>query len=420
MRAVFYASTDWLPLAQALAANASPCASYYVSVPPLSADKTQMRSGVASQIRALGPSFHALAEVNVSAWQGWVTSTGGSWYQAGVEARTRMAAAGFDLSAGDAWAVNEFSSAVRSGSGATRQNMRDLVHGLFDGSGPATKGVVFVEGIGQPTVSLSTYKANLESWLQDAGFWGDMSAYMSDFLQENYGDIRDYGVAGADLPTRLGYLNAYLEHELQLASVGPASAAAAQSYLGASYAPLANAAWAWSSGFGYTAAPHDQMEDFVSAQVDAIRSYDASIGWSTDRVGFAWDPSHSLGLSADDFSTETAAIRARLAAAIEASSDPAAPGAGACAPPWCTAAVAGAAFNPAWGTFSTWTPTSLAFASSPQTVTAGTATGAISLQLQIGGMSLRSRSIRPSSSRRAPPVDRSRPPRPARGRRRSA
>jgi len=243
---------------------------------------------------------------------------------------------------------------------------------------------------------------------------------MSDFLQENYGDIRDYGVAGADLPTRLGYLNAYLEHELQLASVGPASAAAAQSYLGASYAPLANAAWAWSSGFGYTAAPHDQMEDFVSAQVDAIRSYDASIGWSTDRVGFAWDPSHSLGLSADDFSTETAAIRARLAAAIEASSDPAAPGAGACAPPWCTAAVAGAAFNPAWGTFSTWTPTSLAFASSPQTVTAGTATGAISLQLQIGGMSLRSRSIRPSSSRRAPPVDRSRPPRPARGRRRSA
>src|SRR6202043_4022108 len=142
-------------------------------------------------------------------------------------------------------------------------------------------------------------------------------AYVSDFLQENYGDIRAYGVAGADLPTRLGYLNAYLEHELQLAAVAPASAAAAQSYLAASYAPLASAAWAWSSGFGYSAVPYDQMEDFVSAQVDAIRSYDASFGWSSDRVGFAWAPSNSLGLSAGDFSSETAAIRARLAAAIE-------------------------------------------------------------------------------------------------------
>ena len=43
LRALFYASTGSLGLAQALAANASPCAQYYVSVPPLAADKTQMR-----------------------------------------------------------------------------------------------------------------------------------------------------------------------------------------------------------------------------------------------------------------------------------------------------------------------------------------------------------------------------------------
>ena len=71
LRAIFYAATGSLALAQGLAANASACAQYYVTVPPLAADKTQMRSGVAGQIRALGLHFHALAEVNVSAWQGF-------------------------------------------------------------------------------------------------------------------------------------------------------------------------------------------------------------------------------------------------------------------------------------------------------------------------------------------------------------
>jgi hypothetical protein len=387
LRAIFYASSGSSTLAQALAADASPCAQYYVSVPPLSADKTQMRSGVAGPIRALGASFHALAEVNVSAWQNWVTSTGNSWYQAGVEARRRMTAAGFDVAAGDSWAVNEFSSGVRAGTGTSRQDMRDLVHGLYDGDGgPPAKGVVFVVGIGQPTVALATYKARLESWLQDTGFWSDMDAYVSDFLQEGYGDVRDYGVAGADVPTRLGFLNAYLEHELQLASVAPASGVAALDYLQGSYAALANAAWAWSSGFGYTAVPYDQMEDYVSAQVDAMRSYDDSLGWSGDRIGFAWAPSNSLGLSASDFSTQVAAILARMAAAITASADPAAPGAGACAPPWCTATVDGAAFTAAWGTFWSWTPTGAAFASTPQTVAAGTATGPMSVALEIGGV----------------------------------
>jgi hypothetical protein len=387
LRAVFYAATGSLQLAQSLAADASPCAQYYISVPPLAADKTQMRSGVASQIRALGSNFHALAEVNDTAWAGWVASTGNSWYQAGVEARTRMAAAGFDVGAGDSWAVDELSSAVRTGSGSARQNARDFVHGLYDGSGgPPTQGVVFVEGIGQPTVSLGLYKANLESWLQDAGFWGDMSSYVSDFMQENYGDARDYGVAGADVATRLSFLNAFLEHVEQLASVSPSTGAAAASYLQAAYGPLANAAWAWSGSFGYTAIPYDQMEDYVSAQIDAMRSFDASLGLGSDRIGFAWDPSNSLGLSSSDFSNESSAIASRLGATIAASADPSAPGAGACAPPWCTADVDGASFTSAWSTFSSWTPTSAAFGSSPQTVGTGSPTGAMTVQPSIGGI----------------------------------
>ena len=40
-----------------------------------------------------------------------------TWFDAGVEARQRMAAAGFDVSKGDTWAVNEFPSSVRVGHG---------------------------------------------------------------------------------------------------------------------------------------------------------------------------------------------------------------------------------------------------------------------------------------------------------------
>ena len=60
-----------------------------------------------------------------------------------------MAAAGYDVSLGDTWAVNEFSSAVRQGGGTARTDARDFVHGLFDGDGtvPTARGAVFTVGI---------------------------------------------------------------------------------------------------------------------------------------------------------------------------------------------------------------------------------------------------------------------------------
>ena len=72
LRGIFYAQTDWLRLATRLAAQASPCAQYYISVPPLAASKTTLRNGEAAKIRALGPNFHALAEINWTGWKAWV------------------------------------------------------------------------------------------------------------------------------------------------------------------------------------------------------------------------------------------------------------------------------------------------------------------------------------------------------------
>ena len=61
LRGIFYAASDWLRLATKLAGAASPCAEYYISVPPLVADKTTFRRDQAWRIRGLGPNFHAMA-----------------------------------------------------------------------------------------------------------------------------------------------------------------------------------------------------------------------------------------------------------------------------------------------------------------------------------------------------------------------
>jgi hypothetical protein len=394
LRAVFYAATDWRRLATKLAANASTCGQYYISVPPLADNKTQERSDEAWRIRALGANFHALAEINMSGWGTWVADTGNSWYQAGVEARKSMAAAGFDVSQGDTWAVNEFSSAVRQGSGTARQDARDFVHGLFDGDGtaPAVRGVVWIVGMGQGTTYMTTYKTNLQNWLQDTAFWSDMNAYVSDWSQEVYGDFRNYGVAGSTLPTRRDYLNDYLQHVLVLANAGPNSIATARSYLQTAYTPLANAAWAYTSGYGWTSIPYDQMENYVSAQTYALRSFSATNAQQPqDHWGYAWAPNNSTGLWSTDFTTQTGAILDRLAAAIHDSAqpvDPSDPGIGACGPLgqnlWCNGQIGGAWFNDAWKTFQVWGQQTLVFASAPQTLTAGAPSGPLTVQLQNG------------------------------------
>ena len=219
LRAVFYAASDWLRLATTLAATASSCAEYPVSVPPLVADKTQFRRDQASRIRALGPNFHAMAEIHFATWSRWVSSTGSSWYAAGVTARERMAEAGYDVTRGDSWMLNELTSAVRRGDGNARANVRELLRGLYEGDGSRpTRGAVLVIGFGQRTSDLSLYQNTLQGWLADSAFWTDMAAYVSDWSQEVYGDLRAHAVAGSPNTDRREYLNDYLQHKLVLAT----------------------------------------------------------------------------------------------------------------------------------------------------------------------------------------------------------
>jgi hypothetical protein len=393
LRAVFYAASDWMRLSTRLAAAASPCAQYFISVPPLAADKTRPRAGQASRIRALGPAFHALAEIHFVSWQAWVTSTGSSWYAAGVEARRRMAAQGYDVAAGDTWALNELSSAVRRGDGTVRADVREFVRGLYEAGGelPVAKGVVFVVGVGQGTPDLSIYKARTQEWLQDTSFWTDMNAWVSDWSQEVYPDVRAYAAPGVALADRRDALVDYLQHQTLLATAGGAIDGAALAFTTAVGAPLASAAWQWDANFGWTSVPSDLMQRFVSTQVYALRNYGATAGSATDHWGFAWAPRNGSGLAAAEFARQSGEVLDRLALAIRDSGNetPTDPGAGACGPPgqnlWCNGDLPGAALNGRWRGFRTWSLPALAFASPPQTVVAGAVSAPIGLQLQVAG-----------------------------------
>jgi len=393
LRGVFYAQTDWLRLATTLAANASPCAQYSVSVPPVVADKTRFRPDQAQRIRALGPNIHALAEIHWSAWQKWVASTGNSWYQAGVEARRRMAAAGYDVAAGDTWAMNEVSSAARRGDGNARTNLRELLRGLYDadGEGPPTRGVVFIVGIAQ-RAPVATYKARTQEWLQDSAFWSDMNTYVGDWSQEVYGDVRSYAAPGAPLENRRDALVEFLRHQDLLAAAGGAPSGTANAFFGNAGSALANAAWQWGSAYGWTLVDQTLMQQYISAEVYALRNQSARAGRATDRFGFAWAPKNANALAPSDFTRQTAAVLDRLAAAIRDSGNdtPEDPGIGACAAAaqgsWCAGDLAGAALTAGWRTFRSWSPTTLAFTSPPQTIAAGVVSGPISLQVQIAGV----------------------------------
>jgi hypothetical protein len=178
-----------------------------------------------------------------------VASTGSSFFAAGTTARERMAATGYDVSAGDSWELNELSSLVRRNTGSARENFREFLRGLYQGNGShPTRGVVFVIGVGQPASNLSLYQTALQSWFADSPFWADMSSYVRDWSQEVYGDVRSYAVASVPADERRDYLNDDLQHPLVLANGGPATIGTARAYLQTAYSPLANAAWQHESG----------------------------------------------------------------------------------------------------------------------------------------------------------------------------
>ncbi len=202
-RVVFWTASDWVLLGEELSKTQSPCAEYFISIPPLAADQTALRVEQDDAIRSLGPQFHPVAEVRLAGengWAAWVTGAPGrTWFDAGVEFRRRMAQAGYRLDQGETWLLNELDrSTARDEAPYTRAAMSDLLRGLHrgDGTGPAAPGIVEI-GIAythQNIPNVEGYKSELESWLADSAFWSAVAPSISMLAREVYADARYWGV----------------------------------------------------------------------------------------------------------------------------------------------------------------------------------------------------------------------------------
>jgi hypothetical protein len=285
-------STNAFTLPNAFAAAVDRCTHYYVYLPALTGDKTQVRAS-ADKVHALGPNFHAMAEFHWAAWRDWVNASPGTrdFRSAGHVFRTRMAAAGYDAAAGDIWAINEFPSTTRTGEFNVWTHERDAVKGLAEGDGSVTaRGVVFIAGMGQTLQNFSVYKPNLKNWLQQTEFWADMATSVRGFMYEVYADPHNNCVIGSNVPADRANLNAYLEHLPRLAVAGGAAAGTAAAYLKRHYIPLVQASWGSNFGFGDNRIALTEFEKFSRLQVYATHFWAAQNGYPGRRIGFAWAP----------------------------------------------------------------------------------------------------------------------------------
>jgi hypothetical protein len=361
---VFYTS-DTARLATELGKAVAPCTDYYLSITPSGTGGP--RGGIPiTTIRSLGSHFHAMAEIqlNNKHWTDFAATNG--WYATGVEARAEMAAAGYDVTLGDSWALNEVGEpsntgmavdVIRDGDGA-RQKVEDFVRGLYTGpGGTPDPGLVFAADPLQVTTDLGQYKQDLLSWYSDSPFWDAMSRYVRFWAQETYADARRWGVAGSPLDQRAAHLLDYFLHGSRLATVADGSTSAANAFFANAYTPLANASYRYpfpdtttGIGFGYTDIGLTSMQHFIATQTYAERLA-AAPDAAGDRLGFAVWPSKLGTVTA----AETTTVEDRVAAAIQGSAS--APiGACGASGEWCDSSLDGAAFSDTWKTFTDVTP----------------------------------------------------------------
>jgi hypothetical protein len=364
---VLWGGTQWLELAKALASDPADCAEYYVTVPPEDADKTELRDASEfAEIRKLNPHIHPVAEIRFTSetgWRAWVVgphpdfAEGRNFYDAGVEARRRMAEAGLDVAAAETWALNELSAEIREDVKGRRDEVREFLRGLYTGDGTEARGIVFDFGAALGVDDVDGYKAGLEGWLQDGEFWAALDDYVELFAEEVYARPDNWGVSGADLAERAKHLNDYFFHLPVLAEAGPDSVESAREFLRRAYVPLANAAWPHELIGQTNKVSAETMARFVSTEVFALRDYAGdhanSVPGST--IGFGWAPNPAEPSYSKAGRNQ---ILERLASALRETMAPDADPARACGESgedtWCSGDVPGASFDETWASFTSW------------------------------------------------------------------
>jgi hypothetical protein len=353
---ITYNPRGWQPLLDALAANQTPCAQYYVVLPPISDKVTPRGRALVQAVRAKGPNFHPVAEFS---WKAWYSKPG-TWYAKGVAFRRKMATAGYDPRRGETWAINELPSTIRSRQD-TRARARELIRGLYTGprgSAPSA-GIVFIVGVGQEMRNFGPYKTSLRGWLQDAGFWTAIGPHVAFWGQETYASCsrvcvpNQRGARPIKIAERSTALNDYAQHIPKLAYAGPPATAAVRAFFDRTWTPVFTAFWRDPKGYGNNRIPLDTMMKFVSLETYAARAWAGPRPYPDGRVGFAWNQSPAGATPA-----ETAQLATRLAQSIQGAYGDGGTAAKACSPEgaytWCAPQLPGASFNGGWKTFETW------------------------------------------------------------------
>ena len=397
VEAVSWTGADWERLARAFAANRTPCGEYWVSIPPLAANKRGLRVLQDDLVRSLG--VHPVAEFTLgegTGWANWVLASptdDRTWFAAGVEFRRAMAEAGY-TGPDETWLLNELDrSTMRDEPRETpdhpwpafpRAAVVDVLQGLYYGElgmsplpGVVEIGIHFRHQ-NMPAELVRRYKADVEAWLADNAFWSAIAPTVRWLAVESYPDVRNWGVPGSSRGERRRHLEEYAFHLLELVRDAPAGVSAARDLFERGYLPLANAGYrarggeqfSYVTGHGQTLVDSPTMQHFVSEQVHAIRHYAATHpqGAPGGRIGFSWQPCNrtspqQTGCDANTvrgFVAELEAVSARLAAAIQyAYREHAASAIGACRPPgsdadWCAGELPDAAFTDIWSIFERW------------------------------------------------------------------
>ncbi len=398
VEAVFWTASDWVRLGSALRDDPAPCAEYWISLPPAAADKKQLRFLQDDVIRAIGPQFHPVAEMTLggsTGWAIWVHDNHKTWFEAGVEFRRRMAAAGYDIPSGETWLVNEFDRSTRRDASERdavelahdltlpyrRADMRELVRGLYYGAPgmPVSAGVAEI-GINfshENIPDVEGYKAEMKAWLEDSEFWADMDQYLRFLAREAYPDTRLWAPPGSSRDERRRHLEDYIFNLLDLVRSGPADVGQAKTFMERAYLPLVNSGYRARGGdqfdfvtaHGNTIVSTEEMLRFVSEEVYAIRHYAGAHpqGAPAGRLGFSWQPCNrtsasmaACGAFTTEFQHSLDQITARIASAIHyAYREGGASPVGACGPPgteqvFCDGQLAGATFTGAWEIFKSW------------------------------------------------------------------
>jgi hypothetical protein len=238
----------------------------------------------------------------------------------------------------DSWSINELPSSVRSDP-QVRQNVRDVVKGLYEGDGVPMGGLVYVIGMGSQTQNMSVYKPNLKDWTLDAGFWSTMNQYVRWWAQESYIHPAESCVGSATVGQRAAYINDYLMHPAKLAVAGPAGAGNARGFFNESYFPLMNGFWKGIDAYGTANTSLENMKHHASTQIYAARAWSSSHVYPDWRTGFAWNdsPDGATPEQIDELATRiarairSASPRARTAKAPPTPAAPPAPTRGASA-----------------------------------------------------------------------------------------